>query len=684
KATLSEHLITSRKRSPTSLNAQGKISGPERSGRRRCQETMEVAQVLHGATPNNMLPAFEGIMSVLNNNCSVPDLVELFKKCPKLSQGVIPKVLKEKIRNFEKSDSNFIRSVNVLYKGGIASKQKYISIKSSLSMGINENGKLMARVNQINIGDLYDVKEVLCQGLSEEYQVNGKFRNLQQLLLKMAQFYLSINKYRKDKLDWFGEGEGAFKVAIGGDGAPFGKDDQAVAWLVSFLNCRTRVCSPAENFLLFGANCSEDCEPVHRYTTLLREEMTAIEGNSYSVEVEGNQVSVSFHFELLPNDMKYLAFLGGELTISATYFSPFADISKSEINDVQGSFGLTPDNKWKPWKYNDRIKVADAVTSFIAQKKSRQEFPPLVGKFIDRAKAEPLHLKNNAWQQWNLSVLKYALSRSDVSTCKSIVDIPPESCFGRYYNCLRFHVKATRLAKKVRKWFADGREKNKDLDYRFTGKESRLFCHNFMSIVKNLRMDSDQRSHTFQLHVFAHIAINLRDAVSLFSRVSISNEQVLSLQQFCSNYYRTTSLFLTSTPTTWTIGHIVPSHTKAIHERLGLGLGINSMEGREAKHVTLAKFTQNTQFSNRWAQVFKHEYVSLFWLRENGCDETVHKKTSALYVPKRCSTSQFCHCGEPKQVTEMKCSFCSDPLRALVCQCVAEGKTSAAKDLLSH
>ena len=148
---------------------------------------------------------------------------------------------------------------------------------------------------------------------------------------------MSINKYRKDKLDWFGEGEGAFKVAIGGDGAPFGKDDQAVAWLVSFLNCRTRVCSPAENFLLFGANCSEDCEPVCQYTTLLREEVTAIEGNPYSVEVEGNKVSVSFHFELLPNDMKYLAFLGGELTISATYFSPFADVSKSEINNAQGS-----------------------------------------------------------------------------------------------------------------------------------------------------------------------------------------------------------------------------------------------------------------------------------------------------------------------------------------------------------
>lgn len=53
---------------------------------------------------------------------------------------MIPKVLKEKIRNFEKSDSNFIGSVNVLCKGGMASEQKYISTKSSLSMGIMKMG----------------------------------------------------------------------------------------------------------------------------------------------------------------------------------------------------------------------------------------------------------------------------------------------------------------------------------------------------------------------------------------------------------------------------------------------------------------------------------------------------------------------------------------------------------------
>ena len=52
-----------------------------------------------------------------------------------------------------------------------------------------------------------------------------------------------------------------------------------------------------------------------------------------------------------------------------------------------------------------------------------------------------------------------------------------------------------------------------------------------------------------------------------------------------------------------------------------MGLGVNTMEGREAKHIALVKFTRNNQFTNRWRQVFRHEYVSLVWLRENGCDE---------------------------------------------------------------
>ncbi|KAK2547134.1 hypothetical protein P5673_033100 [Acropora cervicornis] len=577
KASFSNNLKTRRQLLPTVLSDQGQIAIPGRSGRRRQNETLEAAKVLHGASSENMSPAYEGLAAVLNSKASVTELFNIIKKCKKVRDKAIPMLVKGEIKNFENSLVNFVRSVNILYKDGIQ---------------------------------------------------------------------------RKDKLDWFGEREGTFKVAIGGDGARFGKDDQALAWLVSFLNCGKRVCSSGENFLLFGANCSEDCEPVSRYVTMLEE------------------VVLSFKFELLPNDMKYLAFLAGELSISASYFSPFADVKKDDINSVQGTFGQLSQNKWHPWKYSDRIRVAAAVE----KKKVETGVPPLVGNFIDKAKAEPLHLKNNAWQQWNSFVLKYALSHTDVRNCDTVFEVPTDSCFGKYYHCIRFMVKATRLAKKIRKWFADDRTRNRQLEYRFTGKESRLFCHNFMSIVEGVTMDDDQQSHTFKLHVFAYTGINLRDAVALFSRVTISSEQIQSLSEICSNFFRATSLFLSPTPTSWTIDHIVPAHARQIHQSLGMGLGVNTMEGREAKHIALAKFTRNTQFSNRWLQVFRHEHVSLVWLRENGCDEIVHKETSGVYIPKRCYSDQFCHCGQPKQAHDEKCTFCSAQLRRVVSECVIQRK----------
>ena len=109
-------------------------------------------------------------------------------------------------------------------------------------------------------------------------------------------------------------------------------------------------------------------------------------------------------------------------------------------------------------------------------------------------------------------------------------------------------MKATRLAKKIRKWFAGDRTKNKPLEYRFTGKESRLFCHNFMYIVESLKTDEDQNVHTFKLHVFVYTGLNLRDSVSLFSRILMSSEQVQSLSQVCSNYFRATALFFKEYP----------------------------------------------------------------------------------------------------------------------------------------
>lgn len=54
------------------------------------------------------------------------------------------------------------------------------------------------------------------------------------------------------------------------------------------------------------------------------------------------------------------------------------------------------------------------VTEYIAGQKSRQEFSPLVGKLIDKARVEPLHLKNNAWAYFFEVILKAAVGKSNI------------------------------------------------------------------------------------------------------------------------------------------------------------------------------------------------------------------------------------------------------------------------------
>ena len=208
-----------------------------------------------------------------------------------------------------------------------------------------------------------------------------------------------------------------FIISLGGDGAPFGKDDTACAWLISFLNLGRKVLSSNENYLLFGANCKEDCVPVRRFVQKLISDIDDLEKSTFQVDCDGKLIDVKFHVSEMPNDMKMLAFLGGELSNAATYFSTFANVSTQNMDSLDGSFSFSGKEMWKPWKYEHRVSVANQVehfkktltkktlaastlrskiTSFIAQRNSRQEFKPIVGRLIDRAHVDPLHLKNNA------------------------------------------------------------------------------------------------------------------------------------------------------------------------------------------------------------------------------------------------------------------------------------------------
>ncbi|XP_068748992.1 uncharacterized protein [Montipora capricornis] len=446
-------------------------------------------------------------------------MIKVFSKSKKITERVIPKLYKKELTAFEKSDTNMLRSVAVYYSGGVMGKRKYRATyrdgsyakKNSKAVRIAVNScplprlvpynKLMPFIKSIDIGQLYSVRDTLGYGLEEEEKADGMYRDIKQLLLSLAKFYLSQSRYQ---LIWFQEQVNTFHVSLGGDGAPFGKDDTACAWLVSLLNIGRGVLSSNENFLLFGANCKEDCVPVSRFLKKLVSDISEIEKNTYSVDCSGVSVDVKFCFSELPNDMKMLCFLAGELSNSATYFSTFADVSTATMNELDGTFGSNGKETWKPWKYESRATIANQVdkfkkslarqkmsestrrskiTNFIAQRHSRQEFEPAVAV---ECRANP-------------------------------------------------------------------------------GREVTI------------------------LHVIAYICLCLRDCVSLFSRIEITDEQVSELKAICTRYFRANAIFFHVNPTVWTIGHIVPAHTQDMKSKYGLGLALNSVEGREAKHVFISK-----------------------------------------------------------------------------------------------
>jgi hypothetical protein len=94
------------------------------------------------------------------------------------------------------------------------------------------------------------------------------------------------------------------------------------------------------------------------------------------------------------------------------------------------------------------------------------------------------------------------------------------------------------------------------------------------------------------------------------------------------------------------------------------GLGLNSMEGREAKHIAISKYAINTSYMYRWEQVFHHEFISLIWLCEHGYNAKIATSITRSYHPKRvCSKNpEFCYCGFNKVVLDEFCRFCGHEL----------------------
>ena len=535
----------------------------------------------------------------------------------------------------------------------------------------------------------------MCQDDEDKDVINGAYRELDGFLPILAELYIELDQLLKSDsyLIKFGTGQYKFFVALGADGAPFGKHDEATAWLVSFLNSGDRITSQNENFLLAGGNCDEDHLCMKRYAKKLIGDIKVIESKDYLVK--GFKVTVSF--ELLPADMKWLATFSGELTNSAFYFSSLANVSNNDKHIVNGTLGKGSEDTWHPWAFDERLKVVQAVNKmqeglskkklsvasvrkktleFIKGQGSRQEFEPLIGDLVDKAYAEPLHNSNNAWQFMHGKLLEVAIAKSDIPpSCVDLSVLPVHSPIRKYLDVLKGEVKATRLRKKLMAWFKSGRAKK--FDYRVTGRDSRLLAHNFMSLINALTSITDSDQAKLKLATISFCCVKLRDAVSMFSRIAVDKNVLVELKSCCSQFFNAVSpLLLNVTPTVWAVGYAIPYHFGLLFEKYGVGLGINSMQGREAKHVCLQQYARHSSVSKRWHNVLKHDYISSILLRKQDPFYFAYHKNSSSYIPKRISCSGFCYCGFKKDEKASKCVYCCSSIYKAVEVTALEGKIS--------
>ena len=178
---------------------------------------------------------------------SQENLTEYVSNSHVCQKKVLPAIVNSKIKTYESSNSNQIRSICTLYKGGLLSKKEYTSKRTAGDNSIRDSEepscdefmtgckvpkllpykKLMSVINGIDIGEVKDLQDLAT--LWSLPTVAGSYRPLKPFLFKLADFYMHINK-RTPCIHWFKDEVGVFYIAIGADGAPLGKDNTATGW----------------------------------------------------------------------------------------------------------------------------------------------------------------------------------------------------------------------------------------------------------------------------------------------------------------------------------------------------------------------------------------------------------------------------------------------------------------------
>ena len=154
---------------------------------------------------------------------------------------VIPFMTRKAINDNEASLENEIRSINVMYSGGLMSKGKYKAVHLSLAFKPKKDGENQCRiklplgengfqvpalvsydqlqfVSNIDMISLKDIND-FCDDLDiddDDKLVSGRYRELEDILIHLASMYIKLERENAVNLLWSGREDYCFSISLGG------------------------------------------------------------------------------------------------------------------------------------------------------------------------------------------------------------------------------------------------------------------------------------------------------------------------------------------------------------------------------------------------------------------------------------------------------------------------------------
>ena len=162
-----------------------------------------------------------------------------------------------------------------------------------------------------------------------------------------------------------------------------------------------------------------------------------------------------------------------------------------------------------------------------------------------------------------------------------------------------------------------------------------MYLKHFPSLVRMVLANVEDEASTIHLLRIHHQSILLRQIISYSVRItSFTSDLLHLLQNDCKLLFKACCKFdLNVSPRMWVLCNVLPVHANITFTEYGFGIGCNTMEGREQKHQRIAQYANNTTIQCRWPRIFRHEYIHLLHLRENGFDTCKYRKRKNQYIP---------------------------------------------------